>query len=238
MRICRTEGIDTEIILKAIDGGARFEFPSLPSEITVGNGANYRSYKIIGMGDVQIPKGTDSEKISWESIFYGPSKQGEAMMRNYMDPLRCVNILEGFRDSGTPLTVMCTDVGINRDMTISDFQWTPYGGHGNIRYSISFTQWKSQQVKVNRNADTNNAPNSAADTPEERPEPPPARNYTIKSGDTLYAIAQRNLGGGSNWQKIYEANKDTIEAAAKKHGKKSSDNGHWIYPGVTLTMPS
>ena len=227
-----------EIILKTLDGSMRFEFPSLPSEITVGNGANHRSYKIIGLGDVQIPKGTNSEQISWESVFYGPSKQGEAMMQTYMDPLQCVNILEGFRDSGTPLTVMCTGVGINRDMTISDFQWKPYGGHGNIRYSIIFTQWKSQQVKVNRNAETNHAPNSAADTPEGRPEPPPAQNYTIKSGDTLWAIAQKKLGGGSNWQKLYNANKDVIEAAAKKHGKKSSDNGHWIYPGTTLTIPA
>ena len=227
-----------EIILKPLDGSARFEFPSLPADITVHNGTNYQSYKIIGLGDVQIPKGTNCEEISWESIFYGPSKQGEPMMQTYMDPLRCVEILERFRDKGTPLTVMCTDVGINRDMTVSNFQWKPYGGHGSVKYSISFTQWKTLQVRVNRDADTNNAPNSAADTPEERPEPPPAENYTIKSGDTLWAIAQKNLGGGANWQKLYDANKDVIEEAAKKHGKKSSDKGHWIYPGITLTIPA
>ena len=45
-----------EIILKPLDGSARFEFPSLPAEITVRNGTNYRVYKIIGLGDVQIPK--------------------------------------------------------------------------------------------------------------------------------------------------------------------------------------
>ena len=227
-----------EIILKPIDGSSRFEFPSLPSEITIRNGANYRSYKIIGLGDVRIPKGTNCEEISWDSIFYGSSKQGEPMMQNYIAPLSCVEILERFRDKGTPLTVMCTDVGINRDMTISDFQWKPYGGYGNVKYSIEFVQWKTLQVQVNRNADTNITPNSAADTPEERPEPPPAENYTIKSGDTLWAIAQKNLGGGGNWQKLYEANKDVIEAAAKKHGKKSSDKGRWIYPGTTLTIPA
>ena len=228
-----------EIILKPLDGSARFEFPSLPAEIAVRNGANYRSYKIIGLGDVQIPKGTESGEISWNGVFYGSSKQGEPMMTDaYTDPLSCVNALERFRDNGTPLTVMCTEVGINRDMTVSDFQWTPYGGHGNVKYSIRFTQWKTLQVKVNRNAETNNAPNSAADTPGERPEPPASPNYEIKSGDTLWAIAQRKLGGGANWPKLYEANKDVIEAAAKKYGKKSSDRGHWIYPGVTITIPA
>ena len=58
-----------EIILNPINGGARFVFPSLPAEVTVKNGANYQSYKIIGLGAVKIPKGTNSEEISWESYF-------------------------------------------------------------------------------------------------------------------------------------------------------------------------
>ena len=228
-----------EIILKPLDGSARFAFPSLPAEITVQNGTNYQTYKIIGLGDVQIPKGTNSEDISWDGIFYGSSKQEEPMMSGiYSDPLSCVNVLERFRDNGTALTVMCTQVGINRDMTVADFQWKPYGGYGNVKYSIRFTQWKTLRVKVNRNAETNNAPNSAADTPEERAEAPASPTYEIKSGDTLWRIAQKELGAGSDWQKIYNANRDVIEAAAKKYGKKSSDKGHWIYPGVTLTIPA
>ena len=30
----------------------------------------------------------------------------------------------------------------------------------------------------------------------------------------------------------------TIEAAAKSHGKSSSGNGHWIYPGTVLSIPA
>ena len=37
--------------------------------------------------------------------------------------------------------------------------------------------------------------------------------------------------------KLYEKNKTVIEKAAKKHGKKSSDHGHWIWPGTKLTIP-
>ena len=231
-----------EIILTPLTGGARFQFPSLPSEIAVKNGTSYQSYKIIGKGDVKIPKGTNSEEISWESYFYGASKMREPMMGVYVPPHRCVRILESFRDAGTPLTLMATAVGINRDVTISSFQWKPYGGHGNIKYSIAFSQWKELKVKVLKEADTTSAPvtavNNVEDTPEERPEPEPAKTYTIVSGDTLWAIAQRNLGAGTNWQKIYDANRDVIEAAAQAHGRSSSDNGHWIWPGTTLTIPT
>ena len=41
----------------------------------------------------------------------------------------------------------------------------------------------------------------------------------------------------SKWRNIYNANKKVIEAAAKKHGRRNSDNGHWIYPGTVLTLP-
>ena len=58
------------------------------------------------------------------------------------------------------------------------------------------------------------------------------------SGDTLWGIASRKLGSGTKWTKIYDANASTIEAAAKKHGKSSSDHGHWIWPGTTLSIPA
>lgn len=63
------------------------------------------------------------------------------------------------------------------------------------------------------------------------------QSYTVSSGDSLWKIAQKQYGDGSKWKKIYDANKDTIEAAAKKHGKKSSDSGKWIYPGASLIIP-
>ena len=65
-----------------------------------------------------------------------------------------------------------------------------------------------------------------------------AKNYTVKKGDTLYNIARKQLNNGSRWKEIYTLNKKTIEATAKKHGRKSSSNGHWIYPGTELKLPS
>lgn len=58
--------------------------------------------------------------------------------------------------------------------------------------------------------------------------------YTVRKGDTLAKIAARFKVDRT---RLYRANVARIEAAAKKHGKKSSGNGRWIYPGTMLVIP-
>jgi nucleoid-associated protein YgaU len=68
--------------------------------------------------------------------------------------------------------------------------------------------------------------------------PPVVKTHTVQKGDTLWGIAKKYYGNGSKYTVIYNTNKDVIEKTAKKYGKQSSSNGHWIYPGTILTIPS
>lgn len=79
------------------------------------------------------------------------------------------------------------------------------------------------------------------------PPPPPPKEkdevvpdqtvHTVVRGDTLSDIADHYYGDASKWKVIYNANRDTIESAAREHGRASSDHGHWIYPGTELVIP-
>jgi hypothetical protein len=71
-------------------------------------------------------------------------------------------------------------------------------------------------------------------------------NYTVKKGDTLWAIAERELGDGNRWREIYDANENLIDSTAYKRfkGQKTSGleekNGQtivWIFEGQNLIIP-
>lgn len=83
------------------------------------------------------------------------------------------------------------------------------------------------------------APDAAAESPASTAAPPksaepaePAapeggedRTYTVVSGDTLWKIAERMYGNGSQYMKIFEANTDLLE------------NPDRIFPGQKLIIP-
>jgi phage tail protein X len=51
------------------------------------------------------------------------------------------------------------------------------------------------------------------------------KTYTVVNGDTLSKIAKEYYGNANTWQKIYEANRDTIKDPDK------------IFPGQKLNIP-
>lgn len=62
--------------------------------------------------------------------------------------------------------------------------------------------------------------------PADRPVTPAAeRTYTVKAGDSLSKIAQREYGDAAQWKKIHAANRDQIP------------NPDLIHPGQVLKLP-
>ena len=71
-------------------------------------------------------------------------------------------------------------------------------------------------------------PPAAEVTAEPATEAPPkadVRTYTVKSGDTLWAVAEEMYGSGAKYKKIFEANTDQLENPDK------------IRPGQVLVIP-
>ena len=59
-----------------------------------------------------------------------------------------------------------------------------------------------------------------------------SRTYVVQRGDTLWGIAERQLGDPLDWSEIYQLN----EGRPQPDGRALTDP-HWIYPGWTLVLP-
>ena len=225
--------------IKLIPVGSKFTFPALPEKIQAKYGAKYQSFDIISQGAVKVPKGTDVAEFSWDGVFFGKSKRKEPIVKknSWKEPNECVKVLNDFMKNETVLNLIVTETWINVDVTISSFQPRPAGAYGNVEYSITFVQKKPLQIyttnelQIAKFVKKTKPRNDSGDTSGG------GSTYTVVSGDTLWGIATKKLGSGSKWTSIYDANASTIEAEAKKHGKASSDHGHWIWPGEVLTIP-
>ncbi len=65
-----------------------------------------------------------------------------------------------------------------------------------------------------------------------------ATSHVVENTDTLWALANKYYGDPEEYTRIYDANASLIEESAKSHGRKTSGNGHWIYPGENLVIPA
>lgn len=227
-----------DIVLISVRTGSKFIFPALPEKVQGKYSAKYQSFDIISQGAVRVPKGTDVAEFTWDGVFFGVSKRDEPIVRknSWKEPNECVKILNGFIKNEEVLNLIVTETWINEDVTVASFQPRPVGAYGNIEYTITFAQKKPLQIY------TTSEMNISSFVQKTRPRndhggDKGGGSYTVKSGDTLWGIAAKVLGSGSEWTQLLDANAGVIEASAKNHGMSSSDNGHWIWPGDVLTIP-
>lgn len=60
-----------------------------------------------------------------------------------------------------------------------------------------------------------------------------SRTYVVQRGDTLWAIAERQLGDPLLWAQIYQLNEGRLQP-----GGTTLTDPHWIDPGWTLLLPT
>jgi len=64
------------------------------------------------------------------------------------------------------------------------------------------------------------------------------RLYTIKSGDTLSQIAEREMGGASRWMELWRINAAVLRAAQRPCARRDTMTGpDWIFPGTVIAIP-
>lgn len=225
--------MDIDIYIKETEGSRELRIPWLPDKVIYeSNGTRYSTYEILDVGEVDVPSGRNLGRFRWESTFPGEGHKDLPFLRGtWQDPKKIQTLLSEWREYGTPLRLLMTGTPINHDVYLDDYDMEYAGGFGDYKYNIYFKKRSSIKITSSKVAVSTVSASGVSSNGSS------SKTHTVKSGNTLWAIAQKYLGSGAKYRTIYELNKTIIEETAKKHGKSSSNGGHWIYPGTVLQIP-
>lgn len=211
-------------------GKEKIRIPVLPGALNVGNPSQNESINVSNLGEVVIIQDPAALTFGFSSFF--PLRQGSFVeYKNFKKPWDIVKVIEKWKSSGEPIRFVVTGTPINVPVSIEDFSYEERGGSvGDIYYSLSLKEYKYVAVRKITVA----APKPPV-KPRPKPKPKPkTRTYTVKKGDTLWALARKFYGNSLQWRKIWNANK---KALIKRDKRNIKQPGHWIHIKFKIVIP-
>lgn len=208
-------------------GGSRIRIPVVPAEYTVTSEQDNTSVTVCNLGEVTLRGKRKLQQISFSSFFPRQYDSGYCDVRS-KSPITMVKKVEKMKRAGS-VKLIITGV-LSMKVTIESFEWGENDGTGDISYTLSMKEYRTVSIPASVLVKEQPAQPAAAGSDggtsgRDQPETTGTQSYTVKSGDSLSAIA-RKLTGSTNWQTIYEQNKAVI-----------GSNPNMIKPGQVLIIP-
>lgn len=210
-----------------IVGGREINIPVLPSKLNVSSPGKNERVTVLELGEVLLLRKKGLRILSWESFF--PVSKAPYTVGQIRDPVSIVQAIQKARDQKSPVRFLITgtDLDCNLRMGIDSFEYEERSGElGDLYYTIKLYEWKDISPKRIVLPEKKEEPAKTKEP--ERPGKPEqtSKTYTVKPGDCLWNIAKKFYGKGSDYTKIYNANKGKI-----------GSNPNLIYPGQVFTIP-
>jgi nucleoid-associated protein YgaU len=194
----------------SIDGN--FVFPVNPEEIRISREKRYETVSLLSLGEVDFIQGGKVKEIAFSS-FFPKFYDDRYCNENIPDPQVAMNRLTALLVQKRPVRLIISGTIINTLVHVTANHSTFKGGEpGDVYFDVTFRTW--YDIKVGK---------TSFSRPDTKPVP---KVYVVKSGDSLWAIAKRELGNSKRWSEIYNLNKKVI-----------GPNSNLIKIGQKLVMP-
>lgn len=218
------------------------QLPILPPSFEVMMENGHTTVNVQTKGEVSILGKKGLKSVDLTSFFPAQDYPFAAYPKD-REPYDYISKIEEWAEKAIRLTI--TDTNINMECTIQSFNYGEPDGSGDVEYTLSLQEYRppvyTQVVSENTGTNTEASTSLKKTTKTKRTSKKSPKTYEVRQGDTLWDIAKRAYGSGSEESKIYNANKSIIEKTAKKYGFSSSSHngipGWWIFPGTKLVIP-
>ena len=209
-------------------GSKKYKLPVNPEEIKRSRELNIETYQVLEEGQVSIPSYCALEEYSFEAEF--PSQDV-----NYMesgaeaDADYYEKMFRKAQKNKKPIRFIASnDISddISVKVLVKSVEIVEKAGEEGDKYiSLTLLEYKGAGKRYVA-IQTPDATVKQEETPlAENPAVAANKTHTVQSGDTLWGIAKKYYGNGSQYQKIVSAN-------------PSIKNPNLIYPGQVFTIPS
>lgn len=217
--------------------------PSNPETIKLSVSGNSESITLNKLGEIIAKGRRGAISVSFSSFF--PKTFGESYCqckaKDFKTPKEMISFIRSLEGAENPchFVMNTSPASLNIYAVITKFTYTEDGGDpGTIQYSIELKEFREPKVRTYKKTATEMTVITTQATRTSNKKT--VKYYTVKKGDTLGKIAKKCMRKNtkSNRNKIYAKNKTVIEKAAKKHKRKSSGKGKYLYSGTKLTIPN
>lgn len=182
-------------------------------EVSVKTGADINTISLVNSGEVGLYGGEKLDTLSFSSFF--PSRYRPFCQYNgFPQPETFINHIESAKREKKPIRFIMTGTDINKQFLVESFEKTyKINGLGDVYFSLSLTEYK--EIEIPQIASATNSSSTKKPTTTKRPtdtkKKKSSTTHIVKRGDTLWGLAKKYYGDGSQYMKIANANKDKVK---------------------------
>lgn len=196
------------IYLSIKNNAEGFRLPINPEKVDVSVAGDGEEFSIAKLGKINIPKDIELETYSLESYF--PLHPTHYLTMPHRAPQYYIDALKRWQKEKIPVRYIYVNGSftINEAVTIESFDYEESDGSGDVYFNLSFKKYvffSPKKMTVVKKATVNPVVVKKTVPPRQNTNPPP-QTYSLVKGDSLWKVAQKYTGKGSNYPALATLN--------------------------------